>query len=514
MGILFASALAEGVRETVSIGNKFKAIWRGMMNWRFVIGTALLATWTIGNTQEWGCYDPQPGHPTISERKAFVDDVSRYALNAERKYGVPAPAIVAMAIHESGYGYTRIGLNANNLFGFKWTSATSAGRRGAWELTCQPNWDKNRFYIQFKDRADAIDFVAGRLAHSRYYQTDTEAFKAAMVRGDDRPRAIAAWVDGISDPYNYDPPSYTRTIKRLLNNALAPSDTLSSTGNLYRLVLTETSNPAVSNLPTINADKTAIQTKVLDLFKRGIDSGGRYMERNCKDIPESDPLFSGVLAPYRGLSAKGISILDCRYPFAGKTARILMANVDATQLARWTVSACKANSIDDLDRCLEVTSHSIWCGSNAQFAISGVVREPADICGGPAGKEGLITFRDGVTVETENVPYCATKPLSEQEEQASVIGKVARTKRIGRIAMVNREMYQKAGGKVDVSAMKPNALGKIAWLDVVRDGYLEAIGQDTYPLLGAWVKFSKAQFGRYRNLSLDDFNCKAYFDTK
>jgi hypothetical protein len=415
---------------------------------RHVIGTALVAVCAVANSQEWQCYDPQPGHPTSAERKAFVDDISRFALAAETRHGVPAPAIVAMAIQESGYGYTRTALNANNLFGFKWESAAGAGNREAWELACQPPEDKNKRYIRFKDRADAIDYVAGRLAQSPHYREDTAAFRAAMTRGDDRSAAISAWIDGIANPYNIDPAKYARTIKRLLNNALAPSDTRSPADNLYRLV------PG-SAVASAGAD-SPILDKVQALFQKGIGAGGRYMEYGCNDVGQADPGLSAVAMPYRGLPAKGVRVVDCSYPFAGKTARVLMANVDAAQLARWTLSACKANGGANLDRCLAVTSHSIWCGSNGQFAISGAVREPAEICGGPAGREALFTFRDGVTVETTGAPYCATAPYSPQEEQASVTGKVVAVKRIGGVAVAPRDMLPNPRGNGDVSATKPD----------------------------------------------------------
>src|SRR5690348_14462291 len=64
----------------------------------------------------WSCYGTKPGHPTPGERAAFVKDVSALAIVAERKHGVPAAALAALAIIESGYGWTRLALEANNIF--------------------------------------------------------------------------------------------------------------------------------------------------------------------------------------------------------------------------------------------------------------------------------------------------------------------------------------------------------------------------------------------------------------
>ena len=69
--------------------------------------------------QDWGCYDPKPGHPTAEEKAAFIAQVSELAVEAEQKHGVPAAALAAMAMEETGLGWTRITLEANNFFGWK-----------------------------------------------------------------------------------------------------------------------------------------------------------------------------------------------------------------------------------------------------------------------------------------------------------------------------------------------------------------------------------------------------------
>src|SRR4051812_15151167 len=50
----------------------------------------------------WGCHGPKPGHPTLAERAAFVREVSELAVKAEKTHGVPASALAAIAIAESG----------------------------------------------------------------------------------------------------------------------------------------------------------------------------------------------------------------------------------------------------------------------------------------------------------------------------------------------------------------------------------------------------------------------------
>ena len=68
----------------------------------------LLTLCVIANAtgaEDWGCYDPKPGHPTLEEKKAFVTELMPVAQAAERQFGVPAPAILAMAHRCPGFFY-------------------------------------------------------------------------------------------------------------------------------------------------------------------------------------------------------------------------------------------------------------------------------------------------------------------------------------------------------------------------------------------------------------------------
>ena len=85
------------------------------------------------------CFAPLPGHPTPAEQRAFVDEVSRLAVEAERHHGVPAAAIAAMAIQESGYGWTTLAQQTNDILAWKYTTASAAGGRElvGFRLRCQ-----------------------------------------------------------------------------------------------------------------------------------------------------------------------------------------------------------------------------------------------------------------------------------------------------------------------------------------------------------------------------------------
>lgn len=178
------------------------------------------------------CFAPLPGHPTPAERRAFVDEISRLATEAEARHGVPAAAIAAMAIQESGYGWTELAQETNNLLAWKHTDAEAAGGRDAWTLNCGDVSDR---YIVFADRAEAVDFVARQLAGSDNYGADTARYREDRADGGDVAAAVDRWVDGIADPYSSDPEAYRTALRRIMNDPYDPSDRRAPEASLYRL---------------------------------------------------------------------------------------------------------------------------------------------------------------------------------------------------------------------------------------------------------------------------------------
>lgn len=197
--------------------------------------------------QNWGVYDPQPGHPTVAERDAYVAEIGSYAREAEARYGVPAAALTAMACNESAFGWTRIALYANNLFGWKWTSLEAAGGRPAWVLEGQPDWDPNNKYVQFADRRDAVLFIASKLAQNARYKPHTDRYVADINAGVSVTTAANTWIRGIAfagyNPYEH----YPNTTIKFMNNYRTPTTTYSPEYNLYRL------SPNVSAWVSIDA---------------------------------------------------------------------------------------------------------------------------------------------------------------------------------------------------------------------------------------------------------------------
>ncbi|MFO1039553.1 MAG: glucosaminidase domain-containing protein [Geminicoccaceae bacterium] len=178
------------------------------------------------------CYAPLPGHPTPAEQQAFVADIGPLASRAEERYGVPAAAITAMAIQESGYGWTELAQETNNVLAWKYVSASAAGGRDAWTLDCGTVSDR---FVVFKDRADAIDYVAQQLASSDNYAADTARYRQDRAEGMDPTAAVDRWVDGIADPYSSNPDAYRSALRDVLNGSNPPSGSGDADAGLYAL---------------------------------------------------------------------------------------------------------------------------------------------------------------------------------------------------------------------------------------------------------------------------------------
>jgi flagellum-specific peptidoglycan hydrolase FlgJ len=184
---------------------------------------------------EWGCFSTKPGHPTAEERVAFVREISELAVKAERTYGVPASALAAIAIAESGYGWTRIAIEANNLFAWKFGAQARKEGRKPYAADCHRKRGLRDRYVAFASRAEAFDHVASKLATLSAYRRHTEAYRAARLRGEPPEKAVQLWLSGIADRYAGDPAAFMTKMLRIISNPVDAAEPLSPEKNLYRL---------------------------------------------------------------------------------------------------------------------------------------------------------------------------------------------------------------------------------------------------------------------------------------
>lgn len=123
------------------------------------------------------------------EREQFIQQIIPYAMEANERWGIPASAIIGIAIIESGYGTTRIAHFANNLFGIK---AWGINPINAWQLVGQPDEDfdqpvpilasygldrhlydesvrRDNWYRKFDSYQEAVHYLAGTLLQNNRY---------------------------------------------------------------------------------------------------------------------------------------------------------------------------------------------------------------------------------------------------------------------------------------------------------------------------------------------------------
>jgi hypothetical protein len=120
----------------------------------------------------------RPGTPEASpvEQQAFVKEITEYALPLEKKYGIPACVITAIAIFETSFGRTRVAYYANNLFRLKYINRKKNCRDGSceniktYQLVGQENEQYNRAIIILKKYGDNDRFVfdKSRRSGNRY----------------------------------------------------------------------------------------------------------------------------------------------------------------------------------------------------------------------------------------------------------------------------------------------------------------------------------------------------------
>ena len=157
-------------------------------------------------------------YPSLKMKEDFINEISTYAMNANEKWGIPASAIIGMAALESGYGTTRIAVNANNLFGIK---VWGYNPKNAWQLKGQPDEDyepvpvltdygqdrkiydeskrRDNWYRAFSTYKEAVDYLAGNLLLNDRYRFAKTNYEERMKKGWSYERASKEYLFDIAN---------------------------------------------------------------------------------------------------------------------------------------------------------------------------------------------------------------------------------------------------------------------------------------------------------------------------
>lgn len=166
-----------------------------------------------------------------------------------------------------------------------------------------------------------------------------------------------------------------------------------------------------------------------------------------------------------------------------KSADVILLDPSARQIARWIVQAItEVKGAYDPDAGRKAFKNVIG-QSGGQFPVAGVVYEdiiPAD------GVNEVYCFRDGVTVEVEGVKHRGTTPLTKEEIEASINGKVKRVFTYARVQSTSPKMWIDAGGSADILGSDGKPTDR--WRDVIREEFKKAWNADRNALMVAWLK--------------------------
>jgi len=427
------------------------------------VSSASAQTGPSENDPNWGCYDPAPGHPTAAERAAFITQTSTIAGSLEQRYGVPAAALAAMAAQESGYGWTRIARFANNYFGWK----AKEGAPDAYHLKCQPtDTDPNAFYVRYQSLDDSMAAVAKNLGTSPNYKKDAARYQADLKAGVDPAIAARVWIDGIAPRYNGKPWEYRVSLRRMMNDPLAPSDTLNPATTLYKLA----PQPAAEKVRYADISNSIAYKTVIELAGHDLDPGARTMD-HCidgsgsvqKDYPE-----------YLGYPVK-----RCIYQMPDHNrlkGLVYTLHPSKEQVATWVAYACLRVKASDQAACakrLFRTGGSVVEGlfenNNAQYPVAGNVIEIGSAGGCTAATQNNnIFFKHGITVKLVELPtVCSTEQISIDQQDHLAKSKVETYKMVARVSALRRDQYTAVTGKspTDKEWARINQLSHLTAMD-------------------------------------------------
>lgn len=445
---------------------------------------------------KWGCYDPEPGHPIAAERAAFFEKVAEPSRLAEKHYGVPAAALAAMSMLESGYGFTRTAQFANNLFGWKAPQADTT----SYVLTCQPASDPGNHYIRFASSAEAFNFVGNRLgtaARRVQYANATRTYLRERAAGAQIALAALHWVQHIQQGgYNPDP-RYVNRVISIANNYQSPGEVVSPTLNLYQLSQVSpvaqspaASDPITTPVPTkgLNPDlgsppASLPERQVAQLTQYFAAPHRRpYMRQDCKEIaaPGYEAVPAGPERPLRCVYRVKSTSRDAKIP-GEKEATVDVIFPTPARMARWIVDSCLWAGGTDLEACIEYlqTGYAgILQQSSAQFPIAGIVFEDMS-----SGLMKGYAFRDGLTVHVEGWHNSSEASPTPEQTKAALEQHPSSVSEHARVARADIG---------DVKCLDPSAgfdpkHRDDRWRNYVRERFVEALQGDHNMLLLAQV---------------------------
>jgi hypothetical protein len=415
------------------------------------------------NDPAWGCYDPAPGHPTAPERAAFIERASAAAVKAEQDYGVPAAALAAMAAQESGYGWTRIALFANNYFGWKGTE----GLASAYHLACQPTEnDPNAYYVRYSSLEESMLAVAARLHDSPYYKFDTARYRADLNAGVDPALAAKLWIDAIAPNFNGDPARYRRSLRRMMNDPTTPSDNINPTTALYRFAPKPQAPAKYADIASSKA-----YAEIIALAKHNMDPGVRYTDA-CID---GSGTIETNYPEYEGYPVK-----RCIYTLGDLKGLVYTLHPSTAQVATWVAFACIRAGAPDQLKCArrlfwpsEPNVEGIFNSNNGQFPVAGNVIERGDEagCDEPTTYYN-IQFRHGVTVQlADEKKLCLEGARTIDQQESDRKAKIGRFRNVGRVSALTLAEYQTTLGKT-ISTNSPEHL---EWAQLNQLSHLTAL---------------------------------------
>jgi hypothetical protein len=413
-----------------------------------------------GNDRRWGCYDAQPGHPSDSERRHFIEESVEITQDIEQRGGPPAAGLLAMAALESGSGFTRTALFANNLFGWKYTTAAAAAGRVAWTLACQPASDPGNQYVVFRDHRDSFSFVGNRLAQNDRYKPVTRQYHADRAAGIVVEEAVRKWVKGIQAAgYNPDP-AYPDRVISIANNFERPGKAISARDALYAYSARITASPRSSPTRTSPARMAAEQ-----VLSAGLPTA-RYMSQNCG--PNSITTWPGY---------EGRSVQRCAYSVTSNqktlSAIVYLLNPSMSNLVDRIGYACDAIAAGNKLRCGRELARMILRENGGQFPIAGFVIERKQDAGGAGPDPVYLEFRDGTTVVTADKLNFTDQQLTVDAMEHAATATVIATRVYARVANGTRDDYHRAGGSESVGT-DPTTDRQNKWPTVIRRNELQA----------------------------------------
>jgi hypothetical protein len=225
-----------------------------------------------------------------SATQSYVDQYADYAMEQQRKYGIPASITLAQGIIESANGKSQLARNENNHFGVKATKAwlDAGGKYGLYTDDA-----KNEKFCSYASVGDSYEH------HSKFLKNNSRYAACFKLSSDD----YKGWANGLQRAGYATNKSYAQSLIAVIErNGLDKYDQMAMQGQYVASAKTETSTKA-QEVETQTQQLAQSEDSETSEYSDPNESWKKFLAAEDSSSRSQDPIVDMVVDLFAPLAA-------------------------------------------------------------------------------------------------------------------------------------------------------------------------------------------------------------------